>query len=219
MPEFRIANYVVSQVLQRFSFPPTPTETRRGRLLVLKSEPLYHNIVIAASLNFSTFFDGWNGRGVVGYAQGFDTFAPSIAGWYPLAEYETVYELFRSERPLYLVYELENPSQASSYITLLQVRSDPVALSVSALLTANLQRTYADLYLQPPGPPPDYLEPPGPPPDSLQPPGPLPARTLVGPASGRLPKEVLEEAMQQGHTAEGTSADPKRQRDERPRRR
>src|SRR5262245_45733672 len=67
MGQFAIGSYQVSQSLQRF----TAGETRRERILHLRSVPDQTNTVITTDLVYSTRFDAWGGDDtppVVGYA-------------------------------------------------------------------------------------------------------------------------------------------------------
>jgi hypothetical protein len=112
MASFVIDTYKVTTDLQRFG--TGPTDTRRTRSLELTSAPMYHGLVLRATIAFSTFFDGWSGSPVVGYYSDGNPWAPVVAGWFPVGEFSAWYDILRNERPVSLVYEFQ--AGASGYL-------------------------------------------------------------------------------------------------------
>ncbi len=110
---FEVESYRASTSIQRFA-----SRTRIGRVLELRSYPLYHGIRERAVLSFSTSFDVFTSP-VVGHL----SHGPScsqVVGWLPLAEFGFYYELLRSERPIYLFFDTR-PGETAGYLTSLRL--------------------------------------------------------------------------------------------------
>jgi hypothetical protein len=111
MYSFEIASYTVETDLVRVG--TEPTVTYRSRALDLRSNILYHGIIVRAIISFSTYFDRWLGPEVVGYYWATNPYAPLMAGFFPVVEYPPWYDIVRNEQPVRLLYEFKEPGAFS----------------------------------------------------------------------------------------------------------
>ncbi|HEX6119017.1 MAG TPA: hypothetical protein VFZ03_06150 [Dongiaceae bacterium] len=123
MANFEIETYKATTDLQRSG--AGPTETRRTRTLELVSKPMYHGIVVKALIAFSSSFDAWNGSPVVGYYGDANPLAPTIAGWFPAAEFSAWLDLVRNERPIWLTYQFQAEGAINGYLSYLALATGP----------------------------------------------------------------------------------------------
>ena len=102
MDSFQIESYKLRLILWREG-----THTERERIIELRSEPLYHGIVVRAFLAFSTVFDNWDGA-LLGAFELRDPLNPVIRGYLPATEYSIWYDVLRAESPLTFFYDTVN---------------------------------------------------------------------------------------------------------------
>lgn len=115
MPSFEVNHYEVRTEIQRLQ-RPAGIETYAGRSLILISTPLEAGGHIRAALQFSTLFEVWHGRPVVGRLDAADPLFPVISAWFPAGEFSPFYDILRHEQPLLLTWEMRDASAAAGFI-------------------------------------------------------------------------------------------------------
>ncbi len=133
MPSFEVNHYEVRAEIQRLQ-TPAGIETYSGRSLILISTPLEAGGHIRAALQFSTLFEVWHGRPVVGRLDAADPLFPVISAWFPIAEFSSFYDILRHERPLLLDWQMRDGSATAGFLRHLSLgtprvtqRQEPVA--------------------------------------------------------------------------------------------
>lgn len=115
MPCFEVDHYEVRTEIQRLR-TPAGIETYAGRSLTILSTPLEAGGHIRATLQFSTLFDAWQGRPVVGRLDAADPLFPVLSAWFPVAEFSSFYDILRSERPLLLDWEMRDAGATAGFV-------------------------------------------------------------------------------------------------------
>lgn len=115
MPCCEVDHYEVSTEIQRLQ-TPAGIETYTGRSLTLLSTPREAGGHIRAALQFSTLFEVWHGRPVVGRLDAADPLFPVISAWFPAGEFSSFYDILRHERPLLLDWQMRDAGAAAGFI-------------------------------------------------------------------------------------------------------
>ena len=120
MPRFEVDHYDVRTEIQRLQ-TPAGIETYTSRSLTILSIPMEAGGHIRAALQFSTLFDPWYGRPVVGQLDAADPLFPVISAWFPVAEFSSFYDILRHERPLLLDWEMRDAGATAGFVRLLSL--------------------------------------------------------------------------------------------------
>lgn len=115
MPCFEVGHYEVRTEIQRLQ-TAAGIETYTGRSLTLQSIPLEAGGHIRAALQFSTLFDAWHGRPVVGRLDAADPLFPVLSAWFPAGEFASFYDILRHERPLLLDWQMRDAGATAGFI-------------------------------------------------------------------------------------------------------
>lgn len=115
MPRAEMLRYEVNTEMQRVH-TSAGVQTHVARCLLIAGTMLAGGAPIHASLHFSTLFEPWYTRAIVGYLDGSEPSCPLITVWFPISEFQPCYDILRSERPVYLDFTLREDSAESGYL-------------------------------------------------------------------------------------------------------
>lgn len=115
MPCCEVDHYQVKTEIQRLR-TAAGIESHTGRSLTLFSTPITAGGILRAVLQFSSLFDPWYGRPVVGRLDATDPLFPVLSAWLPVAEFAPFYDILRHERPLRLHWEMRDAGAAAGFI-------------------------------------------------------------------------------------------------------
>ncbi|MBL8668521.1 MAG: hypothetical protein JNM48_13775 [Rhodospirillales bacterium] len=115
MPCFEVDRYEVRTEIQRLQ-TAAGVESYTGRSLTIFSTPIAVGGILRAVLQFSSLFDPWHGRAVVGRLVASDPLFPVLSAWLPLTEFGTFYDILRNERPLALACAMRDAGATTGFI-------------------------------------------------------------------------------------------------------
>ncbi|MBK8174295.1 MAG: hypothetical protein IPK66_03145 [Rhodospirillales bacterium] len=104
MQRFQVDRYEVRTELRRVN-TSAGIETYAARTLVVFSTPEPSGGLTQALLYFSTLFDPWYNRAIVGQLETDNHFCTRVSVWLPISEFEPYYEILLNERPLFFYYQ------------------------------------------------------------------------------------------------------------------
>jgi hypothetical protein len=103
MSSFRVARYAVQTGMQRHN-TSAGVQTHAERSLLIYGTPEPDGTAFREALHFSTLFEPWYSRPIVGEVDFTEPASPTITAWFPLGEFQSFYDILRSEEQVYLVF-------------------------------------------------------------------------------------------------------------------
>lgn len=126
MPFFQVDRYEVRTEIQRLQ-TAAGIESYTGRSLTILSTPVAVGGIGRAVLQFSSLFEPWYGRPVVGRLDAGEPLFPVLCAWLPLAELPPYYDILRHERLLWLHWEMRDAGATAGFIRHLSLGTQDAA--------------------------------------------------------------------------------------------